>query len=164
MKLYEITDIYNGVLAAIENEECTAESMEEALKTIEDDFESKADSIACMIKGLTANAEGIKAEEEALKKRREAALKRADWLKGYLSMEMLTVGIKKVETPRNKLSFRKTSSVKIDDELLLKAKHPELVVTKVAEQPDKRAIASELKKGIVIEGAHIVDGENLQIK
>ncbi|MCB6658296.1 siphovirus Gp157 family protein [Eubacterium callanderi] len=164
MKLYEITDIYNGVLSAIENEECTAESMEEALKTIEDDFENKVDAIACMIKGLNANINGIKAEEEALKKRRESAAKRADWLKGYLSSEMLAIGKKKVETPRNKLSFRPSVSVLIDDELALKALHPELTTVKTVVTPDKNAIKAELKKGVHINGAYLVEKQNLQIK
>lgn len=164
MKLYEITDIYNGVLSAIENEECTAESMEEALKIIEDDFENKADSIACMIKGLNADIAGIKSEEEALKKRRESAVKRAEWLKAYLSSEMLAVGQKKLETPRNKLSFRPSVSVLIDDELELKAMHPELTTVKTVVTPDKNAIKAELKKGVRINGAHLVEKQNLQIK
>lgn len=164
MKLYEITDIYNGVLAAIENEECTAESMEEALKTIEDDFENKADSIACMIKGLKANIAGIKAEEESLKKRRESAMNRAEWLSSYLSTEMQAAGFKKLETPRNKLSFRPSVSVFIDDELELKAMHPELTNVKTVITPDKNAIKAELKKGVQINGAYLVEKQNLQIK
>ncbi|WP_392888766.1 siphovirus Gp157 family protein [Eubacterium limosum] len=164
MKLYEITDIYNGVLEAIENEECSAESMAEALAVIEDDFENKADAIACMIKGLNASIAGIKAEEDALKKRRGSAEKRADWLRGYLSSEMLAIGKKKLETPRNKLSFIPSVSVFIDDELELKAMHPELTTVKTIVTPDKNAIKAELKKGVHINGAYLVEKQNLQIK
>ena len=49
-EVYEISETYRGVIAAIENEECTADAMAEALAIIEDEFESKVDAVACLIK------------------------------------------------------------------------------------------------------------------
>ena len=55
-EVYEISETYRGVIAAIENEECTADAMAEALAIIEDEFESKIDAVACLIKNMKARA------------------------------------------------------------------------------------------------------------
>jgi len=47
-EVYEISETYRGVIAAIEAEECTADAMAEALAIIEDEFESKIDAVACL--------------------------------------------------------------------------------------------------------------------
>ncbi|MEG1620225.1 MAG: siphovirus Gp157 family protein [Eubacterium sp.] len=164
MKLYEITDIYNGVLEAIDNDECTSEEMKEALDIIEADFYDKADNTACIIKDLLSDIEGIKTEQQALMARRKTAENRLEWLKKYLSNEMLASGIKKVETARNKLSFRKSMQVKIGDELKFKEDHPDFCKQKISIDVDKTKVKDSLKLGETIDGACMVECQNLQIK
>lgn len=163
-EVYEISETYRGVIAAIENEECTADAMAEALAIIEDEFESKIDAVACLIKNMKARASAIKNEEQALQKRRKTTEERAEWLESCLAETLLQNGKKKLETPRNKLSFIPSVSVFIDDELGLKAMHPELTTIKTVVTPDKNAIKAELKKGVHINGAYLVEKQNLQIK
>lgn len=162
--VYDISDTYKGVIAAIEAEECTAESMAEALAVIEEDFNTKVDTVVCLIKNKQALAASIKNEEKSLADRRKRLEERTEFLKACLGEELLKNGKKKLETPRNKLSFIKSVSVFIDDELELKAMHPELTTVKTIVTPDKNAIKAELKKGIKISGAYLVEKQNLQIK
>lgn len=42
--------------------------------------------------------------------------------------------------------------------------HPELTTVKTVVTPDKNAIKAELKKGVHINGAYLVEKQNLQIK
>ncbi|MEG2717817.1 MAG: siphovirus Gp157 family protein, partial [Eubacterium sp.] len=89
---------------------------------------------------------------------------RLEWLKKYLSNEMLASGIKKVETARNKLSFRKSMQVKIGDELKFKEDHPDFCKQKISIDVDKTKVKDSLKLGEMIDGACMVECQNLQIK
>ena len=163
-EVYEISETYRGVIAAIEAEECTADAMAEALAIIEDEFESKIDAVVCLKKNIKPTQSPKKREEHAIKKRLNTTEERAEWLESCLAETLLQNGKKKLETPRNKLSFRPSVSVFIDDELELKAMHPELTNVKTVVTPDKNAIKAALKKGVKISGAYLVEKQNLQIK
>ena len=167
MRLYEIANDYLALMQAIENDEIPEDCIADTLESITSILEDKADNIACLIKNLVAEAEAIKAEETRLAERRKSKEKTAERMKEYLSETLLRSGYDKIETARNKISFRKSEVVSVADEAgfiawasqnrddLLTFKEPTLNKTAI-----KKAIAS----GEELIGATIEARQNIQIK
>ncbi len=104
------------------------------------------------------------AEEQALCMRRRAEEKSAERLKRYLSDCLLSVGYQTLETSRNKITFRKSASVEIDDDVTeLCANHPELVKAQPP-QIDKAAVKKLLLSGQRVSGCSLKQKLNMQIK
>lgn len=168
MKLYEISELYTDFMFALENGEIPDEAIADTLEGIEATFLDKADNIACMVKSYEAEAAAIKEEQAKLAERAKAKQAHADSLKKYLAAHMLKVGMLKAESPRVRLSFRKSEAVEIANEAefveyalaagrddLLKYKAPDI---------NKTAIKAAIKNGETVQGAAIVEKQNLQIK
>ena len=116
MKLYEIAADYQNFIEMIENGDIPPEAINDTLESIQDMLNEKADNIACLIKNLTADVTAIKEEEKNLADRRKSKENQIERLKTYLSDTMQINGIPKIETARNKISFRKSESVEIENE------------------------------------------------
>ena len=167
MKLYEIAQEYEAFIAAVEAGEIPEEAVADTLESITSLIEEKADNIACLIKNTMAEAEAIKAEEKALAERRKQKENLVDRLKTYLAETLTGAGYTKFETARNKMSFRKSESVAVENEVafiewarkgrddLLTYKEPVL---------NKTAIKKALAAGEQIAGARIESKINLQLK
>lgn len=162
MKLYEINEELEKLIDPETGEIANIEAFEQ----LSMERETKLENIALWIKNLDSDAAAIRAEEKALAERRRTMENRADGLKDYLAV-MLGEG-EKFETPRVKLSWRKSESVKIlipeadfitwanavrSD--LLRYNEPEL---------DKTAIKKALQDGEEITAATLLKSNNLQIK
>jgi hypothetical protein len=80
---------------------------------------------------------------------------------------MQTCGIGKLETARNRITFRKSERVVIDDEdtfiTWAQEYSPELLTFK-APEPNRTEIKKILKIGTPIEGCRIESCNNLQVK
>lgn len=162
MKLYEINselekliDTETGEIADIAFFEQL--SMERA---------AKIEGIALYIKNLDSDVAALKAEETALAERRKVAENTTARLKEFLT-SMLTES-EKFETPRVKLSWRKSRSVRVlipENDFIewAKAVNPALLSFK---EPtiSKTAIKEALEAGADITAATIVESNNLQIK
>lgn len=164
MKLYEIKDLFIRFAEMVENGEIEEDAIADTLESIEGEFEDKADNIACLIKTFNAEAEAIKAEEKNLKERRERKERQAENLKEYLSGTMLFLGKSKVETPRNVISFRKSTSLLIGDEAWFMEKYPELVKTEIKTSIPKKDVTDLIKAGNEFVGAQLIEKQNIQIK
>ena len=164
MNLYELSDTYKNFLDLVEAGEIPDEAIADTLESLAGDLEEKADNTACAIKGYLAEATAMEAEAKVLKDRAESKKRRAEALKNYLSGALLSAGITKMETARNAMSFRKSTSVYIHDEEDFKQRHPELVKTEVKVTIPKSEIAKLLKDGTEIYGAELRSNQNLQIK
>lgn len=167
MKLYEIATEYQNFLEAIENGEIPEEAIADTLESIISIFEDKADNIACLIKNMSAEAEAIKAEESKLAERRKAKEKQVDRLKEYLSDTLLASGYTKLETARNKITFRKSESVAVDDEaefIKWAMGNEDTYLTYKDPTINKTAVKDALKNGIELNGVRIESKQNLQIK
>lgn len=164
MRLYEISNTYLEFMQAVEAGEIPDEAIADTLESINGEFENKADNIACVIKSLLADAEAIKAEEKILKERRETKQRHVDSLKHYLSESMKHTGKSKIETARNCLSFRKSTSLSIIDEESFKKKHRDLCKIEEKVTIPKSDITKLIKSGQEITGAELVEKQNLQIK
>ena len=167
MKLYEIADEYKQFIEAVEAGDIPEDAIADTLESITSLLEDKADNIACLIKNITAEAEAIKAEEKNLSDRRKSKERQIDRLKSYLAYKLINSGCGKLETARNKITFRKSESVKIEDETAFiewaKANNADLLSFK---EPtiNKTAIKDALKVGEEITGVEIEEKQNIQIK
>lgn len=140
----------------------------DTLTAIEDEFDIKAENVACYIKSMNAEIKAMKEEESALRRRRQAFENSVERLKGYLLGTMNAIGRNKIDMPRARLSIRKNAeSLVIDDELrfiewaqsnnddLLKYSLPEIRKTDT-----KKMIQSGQKLPFV----HLTRTESLMIK
>lgn len=164
MKLYEISNTYQDFLNAVESGDIPEEAVADTLEGIQGDFNEKADNIACIIKNLSAEADAIKAERDALSERLKAKQNRANYFKQYLSSAMAAMKIQKVETARNAISFRKSTSCFIADEEDFKQCHTDLCKKELVVTIPRADIAKMLKSGEEISGAELRTKQNLQIK
>lgn len=160
--LYEIKNEYLNVLNNIEFDEETGEILNlEELENMEAAFEEKTEAVALFIKEQNALAEAIKAEEKSLYERRKRMENKSERLKTYLAQSLLEVGRDNFETPRCRLSFKKSTSVEIADESLLPKEYLKETITY---KPDKTLIKEDIKNGVIVDGASLIEKRNLQIK
>lgn len=118
----------------------------------------KIENIACWIKNLQAEIEAYKKEEESFRLRRKQAENRIENLKWYLTE---WIPGEKIETPRAKISWRKSEVVNILDENLIPSGYKSQKITEVI---DKKEIKKAIKSGMVVAGADIKVNQNIQIK
>lgn len=166
MKLYEIKEDYICLLDMIESGDIPEEAIADTLDAVTSELEDKADNIACVIKQLQAEATAIKTEEERLAERRKSREKNAERMKKYLADNLLAVGKTKLETARNKISFRKSEAVEIDDFesfIQFAADYPKLLKTQKP-QADKTEVKKLIMLGIDVAGCRLQENSNIQIK
>lgn len=167
MKLYEIANDYLALMQAIDNDEIPEEAISDTLEAITGEVEVKADNIACLLKNLDADIVAIKAEETRLAERRKAKEKSAERVKQYLADTLQRMSIDKVETARNKISFRKSESVEVFDEnafVKWALGNRDDLLTFTDPKVNKTEVKKALKSGVEIEGAQLVSNMNIQIK
>ena len=166
MKLYELTTDYLALLEAIDNDEIPEEAIADTLEAITEEIEIKADSIACLLKNLDAEIVAIKAEEARLAERRKSKEKSYERIKEYLSSTLQLAGLDKIETARNKISFRKSESVEVDEDafIIWAQKNRDDLLTYVAPKVNKTEIKKALKNGEEIIGAELRINSNIQLK
>ena len=168
MKLYKLTNEYQQLLNMLdEDSEFSAEAITDTLEAITAEIEDKADNIACLLKSIDADVAAIKTEEARLAERRKAKQSAYDRIKSYLSEELQRANINKIETARNKITFRKSASVKIDDESAFvewAAKYRDDLLTYAQPKANLTAIKKAINDGENITGAQIEEKQNIQIK
>lgn len=167
MTLYEISTEYQNFIEAVESGEIPEEAINDTLESIQSLLEEKADNIACLIKNMLAEAEAIKAEETRLAERRKQKENNVERLKTYLANVLTQSGYSKLETARNKMTFRKSEVVAIENEAdfieWALSENRELLTFK-APTISKTAIKKALADGAEIKGVHIESKSNLQLK
>jgi hypothetical protein len=167
VKLYEIAEEYEALIAAIEDGDIPEEAVADTLESIQSLLVDKADNIACLVKSLSAEASAIKAEEDALSKRRKQKERMVQRLKSYLSDVLLRSGYTKLETARSKISFRKSEGVVIDNEdafIVWAESHDKSLLTYPSPTISKTAVKEALGEGVEIVGVRIEAKQNIQIK
>ena len=154
--LYELT----GQFLDIYNLELDEETKLDTLDSIDwnSDYEEKVENYIKVMKNLEADVEARKAEIKRLTELNKADEKKKDHLKETLSTSMQLTGHERVDTPLFKVSFRKSQAVEVDELVL-----PESY--KVATwKPDKKRLKEDLKNGLEIVGASLVERKNLSIR
>ena len=161
--LYELSKEYTEALNNFSVDEETGEVTFDKNKIdhIESDLKDKADNIACFIKNLTALSDSIKAEKNALDERLKANDKKIESLKKYITSAMELAQMDRLETARNKITFRTSKKVIISDDDAVPEKYIKLEITS---KVDKKAIGEALKAGEVVNGCYLEVNNNIQIK
>lgn len=154
--LYELT----GQFLEIYNLELDEETKLDTLDSIDwqTDYEEKVENYIKVIKNIESDVEARKNEIKRLTELNKADEKKKDHLKETLSTSMVLTGHERVDTPLFKVSFRKSQAVEVDELVL-----PESY--KVATwKPDKKQLKEDLKNGLEIVGASLVERKNLSIR
>lgn len=151
--LYEINQ---DILNCIDFE--TGEILDyEKLEELQIEKNEKIENIALWIKNLEAETKAIKDEINVLRERNEMKERKIEKLKQYLAGNVE----KKFETSKVIISYRKSVSVNITDESQIEEKY---IKTKVETSVDKTAIKEDIKNGITVSGAELIEKQNIQIK
>lgn len=156
MKLYEISQQFAELEKLAEDDASMIEAVSDTMELITADFEEKAQAVVLVAKNMDADITVIDAELKRLTDKKKAILNRTDWLRNYLRNNMENTGISVIECPLFKITLSKpTRQVSVDDESALS---DDYVNVKAVVSPDKRKILADLKAGIEIKGASLVDG------
>ena len=152
--LYEISQELLS-LTDQETGEITDWEQFEALQMARDE---KIENIGLYIKNLLAEAAALKAEEKSFAERRKRAENKADSLKRYLDSVLQG---QKFNTTKVAISYRKSTSVEVDETKIPANWLREIPATYMV---DKAEITKALKAGEKIDGAVLVERNNIQIK
>ena len=143
--------------------ELDEQTVADTLEAMAGDLEIKAQSVAHMVRAFEADAAAVSQWAKDAAARAKAIEARADRLRDYLAHCLDSAGIEKIDGPGIRISWRKSSSVVIDDETQIPLS---LMVCQPAPapRPDKASIASEIKSGRYVPGAHVESRRSLQVK
>lgn len=165
MKLYEISQQYADVQKLIDSDDTgsMAEAIAETMQLIEGDFQDKAVNVVLFTQNIESDIEAIDAEIKRLQEKKKSIQNKADGMRDYLRMNMAATGINKISCPLFSITLSAPAQqVEITDESLLP---DDYVAVKTVISPDKRKILADLKAGVNIPGAMLVDGtQRLTIK
>ena len=154
--LYELTGIYQQIYDMDMDDETKQDTLESIDWT--EDYENKVENYIKVMKNLDADIEARKNEIDRLKKLNDADNSKKERMKNDLAASMELTGHEKVDTTLFKVSFRKSEAVEVDDLLLPGA-------YKVATwKADKKRLKEDLKNGLEILGAELVERKNLNIR
>lgn len=154
--LYELT----GQFLDIYNMDLDDETKADTLDSIDwqTDYEEKVENYIKVIKNNEADIEARKNEIKRLTELNRADERKNERMKEVLKESMDLTGHDRVDTKLFKVSFRKSEAVEVDDLLLSEA-------YKVATyKPDKKRLKEDLKNGLEILGAELVERKNLSIR
>lgn len=160
--LYEITNAIANFEPEID--ETTGELLNgDILDRLNMAREDKLESVALYIKNLQAEAVAIKQERDNLDERMKSKERKADSMKRYLQS---VLNGEKFETPKCKVSYRKSQQVVLTGEFDEWAQEhmPELLTVKTTYTPSKTAIKEALLDGKKVRYATLVECQNVQIK
>ena len=106
---------FDEVTGEIIDEELYTNSQKE-LDNLEITQNEKIENIACYIKNLHSDVFAIENEIKTLSQRKKVKENQLKRIKEYLANFLKFKGIKKIETPKAVLSFRKSEQLEITDE------------------------------------------------
>lgn len=172
MKLYQLKHEFNILLDQFESgelDDIPETVVWDTLDALETELKDKAVSIAVIVKDLNADIEAFKAEEQNLAKRRKSLENHVESLKAYMSRELKDAGVTVIkDDPRAQISFRKSESVEIPDEIEFiewaeTFNRPDFLNTKIT--VNKTNLKKSIKEsGLECPFAQIVEKNNIQIK
>jgi hypothetical protein len=162
--LYILSGEYLAIANKLSDSDMPPEVIADTLESLSGELEEKAVNVALFVRNLEATAESIKAAEKQMADRRKSLESKAESIRRYLKDNMQRTGISKIECPYFALTIKKNPpSVVIDDASLLPVDYMVTPPPPPA-APDKKLIAQAIKDGYEVPGAHLEQGERLEIK
>lgn len=128
-----------------------------ALDALKMERDTKIRNIACWIKNLEADVKALDEQEKIFKARKTAAKNKMESLKTYLASFLNGAKWKNAEVS---ISWRKSEVVEVTDtkqlsSYYLRYKEPEV---------NKTLLKNDLKAGIVLNGAELVEKNNMSVR
>ena len=155
MTLYEID---NAIMALIDED--TGEITDiNALNALEMEREKKITNVACAAKNAKALADALKTEKQEIEKRMKAAEKTVASCKEYILNALNGV---KIENERCKISYRRSTSVEVADNIDFDKLPADLV--KITKEVKKSEAKKAIEEGQTVEGCRLVEKMSVQIK
>lgn len=151
--LYEI----NSEIMSLIDEETGEISDYEAFEALNIARDEKINNIAEWVLNLEADAETYKAEKLRFAEKQTKAEKKAESLRILLDRELAG---NKFKSAQVEISYRKSESVAVNDVYALPAEYQKFG----APTADKKALKEALKAGKQIDGAELVEKQNMIIK
>lgn len=159
--LYELSSDLKE-LQEIDFIDAQAEQIEEIKVIIKGQIATKGTGIIAEVKNLEADTEVIKSEIKRLQDLKKSKENKIENLKKYTKECLEEADIKKVSTSLGNISLRKLpGSVEVLEEGCIPDEYKKEVTTVTI---DKKAILSDLKAGVVIDGVMLKTGTSLTIK
>lgn len=159
-KLYELSQNYKNLEELLDNPDIAEEVIKEALSELDEEWETKAENLAKLIKSFDVDVKGLKEEEQRLASRRKSLENRIANLKTYIEDNMKAVGKDKIKGKVFTLAIQNNPpSVEIVDDFKIPEKY--FVVKK---EIAKKEILNDLKQGIEVPGAQINQTASLRIR
>lgn len=162
--LYVLAQEYRDAAEKLADLDLDPQTIADTLEGMAGDLEVKATNTAMVVRNMQALAQQIKEAEAAMASRRKALEARAERLTQYLLANMQHAGIQKIESPYFTLSVKSNPAAVVINE-------PGLIPAEFMRQPeppppapDKTAIKEALKAGREVPGAHLAQGQRLEIK
>ena len=162
LSLYQINQDYEQCLSeAIDTDtgEILNGDLIKVLDSIQMALEDKALNTAMVIRKLGTRKQMIKNEIDRLKKLYDVADSAEENLKQYLADNVPHK--MKIEGNLISIGWRKSEAVEITDATKIPK---EYIKTKIEESPDKTKIKEAIKSGLKVDGAELVEKQNIQIK
>lgn len=159
LKLYEIPQAIEDLIDPETGEIVDVNELERLTERLEGGIEW----LALEVKNSLAEAEAMKKEKDAFATRQRIAENRAKSLKNYLSFVLRG---QKYKTDRVSISYRRSETVQVDDEFVLWARSEggDAYLRYKEPEVDKAALKEDLKNGILVPHAMLIENSNIQIK
>lgn len=160
--LYEISAAYQFLLSDLYNEDTGEinESVLIKLNDISDTAENKCINVVKVFKEFEKEHKAIQDERKKMEKREKAFKSEIDSLKEYLLTNMELCEINKIECPQFVISLQKNPpSVNYYN----KDEIPDEYKT-ISVDYDTQRISEDLKKGIDVPGARLIQGNSVRIR
>lgn len=161
--LFEIATQYREDVSKLGDLDLPDEVIADTLEGMGGELTVKARSIAAFAADLDTTAAAIKDAEKRMKARREAVERRAERLRHYLLAGMQHAGIERIDGPDFCLRIKANPpKVEVFQAELIPAALMRTPEPPPAE-PNKTAIAAELKAGREVPGCRLIQSQRLEI-
>jgi len=159
ISLYEINSELDKILSEVSETGELTEKQAELIESLNLSLEDKHRNYGLYLLKLDDGLNSLDAEIKRLTALKSQVSKRKQDLKNRLQDSMERNGLTKIEFLNLKLGFKKSIETDIYDESVLPM---EYMVQKLV--PNKTKIKKDIQAGLVVEGARLVEKNNLQIK
>jgi len=164
MNLFELTKSRLELQNKLQELNLDEQTIQDTLEGESTELEAKIEDYGFVIRNMEAFSEAMKAEEKRMADRRKSQEVKIERIKDWLLTNMQACGIQKIECPAFTISVRQNpAKVIIDNEAFIPSEFMVMPPPPPA-SPDKKAIASAIKLGKEVAGAHTEHGFRIEIK
>lgn len=150
----------NEVLQGDENGDISLEALDILFQAKMTTIQNGLETLSKIRANKIANIEALKAEAARMADKAKSEAKKLEGLENYMLDLLKKSGESKIEAGTFTVGTRKSQSVWTAPDFNVEG----FMRTKTTVEPDKTAIKDALKAGQTIEGAFLVDKENLSVR